>query len=62
MATKRLTPPTTTDEQPLEPMNKKQVIELDHSIQEMLDHILRQFKAREQIKKSQFEKWVGLQS
>lgn len=62
MAIKRSTPPTITDEPPQEPANKKQVVEFDHSIQETLDHILSQFKAREQSKKSHFEKWLGLQS
>lgn len=62
MARKRLASPTITDEQAMEPVSKKQVVDFDHSIQEALDHILSQFKSREENKKSQFEKWIELQS
>jgi len=50
MAAKRLAPPRTC-EQPLEPANKKQVVDVDHPIQEALNYILSQFKAPEQTKK-----------
>lgn len=62
MARKRSASPTITDEQAMEPANKKQVVDFDHSIQEALDHILSQFKSREENKKLQFEKWIELQS
>ena len=61
MATKRVASPT-TDEQLLERTSKKkQVVDFDPSVQEALDHILSQFKAREERKKLQFEKWMEFQ-